>query len=78
MVKEFLKKEVYQIVKADIVNKSGSWFSYNDEKLGQGRDNSKSYLMENLEILNEIEEKVRIHYNLIKTDEEQVEEAQNF
>ncbi|BEP29295.1 recombinase RecA [Helicovermis profundi] len=54
-------------VKADIVNKSGSWFSYKDEKLGQGRDNSKNYLLENLDILNEIEERVRIHYNLIET-----------
>ena len=43
----------------DIVKKAGSWFSYNDEKLGQGRDKSKEYLAENPAMLNEIETLVR-------------------
>lgn len=51
-------------VEAGIVEKSGSWFSYGDAKLGQGRENSKAYLQENADLLNEIDEKVRIHYNL--------------
>lgn len=51
-------------VEADIVEKSGSWFSYGDAKLGQGRENSKAYLSENSDLLAEIDEKVRIHYNL--------------
>ncbi len=42
-------------VEHDIVNKSGSWFSYGDLRLGQGRDNAKTYLKENNEILSEIE-----------------------
>lgn len=46
-------------VNMDIVKKAGAWFSYNDEKLGQGRDKSKEFLAENPEILKEIEAKVR-------------------
>jgi recombination protein RecA len=46
-------------VEEDIVNKSGSWFSYNDEKIGQGRENVKNYLSEKPELLLEIETKVR-------------------
>ncbi len=46
-------------VNMDIVKKAGAWFSYNDEKLGQGRDKSKEFLEENPEILAEIEAKVR-------------------
>jgi len=46
-------------VTMDIVNKAGAWYSYNDEKLGQGRDKSKEFLEENPKILEEIEAKVR-------------------
>ena len=46
-------------VNMDIVKKAGAWFSYNDEKLGQGRDKSKEFLSENPELLKEIEQKVR-------------------
>ncbi|WP_300384194.1 recombinase RecA [Clostridium sp.] len=48
----------------DIINKSGSWYSYNDEKIGQGRDNAKMYFNQNPEIMKEVETKVREHYNL--------------
>lgn len=51
-------------VTAGIVQKSGAWFSYNDEKLGQGRENSKQYLKENPVITEEILTKVMEHYNL--------------
>ncbi len=53
-------------VNLDIVNKSGAWFSYNGEKIGQGRDNSKTYLAEHPEISNELEEKIRAHFSLNK------------
>jgi len=53
-------------VTAGIVNKAGSWFSYNDQKLGQGRENSKEFLKSNPEIYSEIEMLVRKHYGLIK------------
>ncbi len=48
----------------DIVQKSGSWYSYNDERVGQGRENAKLYLKENKEIRSEIQQKIRDHYNL--------------
>ncbi len=51
-------------VKEDIVKKSGSWFSYKDARLGQGRENSKLYLKENPEIALEIENIIREKYNL--------------
>ena len=54
---------------ADIVKKAGAWYSYEDEKLGQGRENSKEFLEENPELLKEIEHKVRLHYNLIPEEE---------
>ena len=43
----------------DIVKKAGSWFSFNEEKLGQGRDKSKEFLANNPEILNTVETLVR-------------------
>ncbi len=46
-------------VNLDIVKKAGSWFSYNEEKLGQGRDKAKEFLTQNPDLLNEIEIKVR-------------------
>ncbi len=51
-------------VKVEIIKKSGSWFSYNDEKLGQGRENVKLLFKEKPELCQEIEKKVREHYNL--------------
>ena len=47
-----------------IVNKSGAWYSYNDAKIGQGRENTKNYFRENPEIMDEIEHKVRAHFGL--------------
>ncbi|MGI9510175.1 MAG: recombinase RecA [Geminicoccaceae bacterium] len=46
-------------VKADLVEKSGSWFSYNSQRIGQGRENAKNFLRENPEIADEIEKKIR-------------------
>ena len=51
-------------VKENIVQKSGAWFSYNDIRLGQGRENAKQYLKDNPEIALEIENKIREKYNL--------------
>ena len=50
-------------VNLDIVEKSGSWFSYNGERIGQGRENAKKYLEENPEIMAEVEKKVRDKFN---------------
>ena len=46
-------------VNMDIIEKSGSWFSYNGNRIGQGRENVKKYLKDNPELLDEIEKKVR-------------------
>ena len=48
----------------DIIKKSGSWFSYNDEKIGQGKENVKTYLSQNPDIYNEIFAKVKSAYNI--------------
>jgi recombination protein RecA len=45
-------------VKMDIIDKAGAWFSYNDAKIGQGKENSKQFLKDNPEIAQEIEEKI--------------------
>ena len=48
----------------DIVNKSGAWYAYKGDKIGQGRENAKLFLAQNPEIMNEIEAQVREHYGL--------------
>lgn len=52
-----------------VVIKSGSWYAYNSEKIGQGRENAKKYLLENPTIMEEIETKVRDFYALDGSDE---------
>ena len=68
-------------VNLDIVEKSGSWFSYNGERIGQGRENVKNYLRENPEMMKEIEEKIRSKFSeaFEKSlgDEEESEEDSN-
>jgi len=57
-------------VQANIIDKSGAWFSYKGEKIGQGRENVKLYLKENHDLLSEIEEQVREANNIsLKKDE---------
>ncbi|NNE88517.1 MAG: recombinase RecA [Silicimonas sp.] len=51
-------------VKAGIVEKSGSWFSYGDERIGQGRENAKTFLRENADMAWEIEDKIRAAHGL--------------
>ncbi|WP_079529914.1 recombinase RecA [Halobacillus hunanensis] len=48
----------------DLVQKSGSWYSYNNERMGQGRENAKKYLKENEEVYQEIKGLVRAHYDM--------------
>ena len=71
-------------VSLDIIEKSGSWFSYNGDRIGQGRENVKKYLKENPEIMAEVEKKVRDNFaeafekslgdDEIEDDEEESEE----
>ena len=60
----------------DIVKKSGSWYAYNDIKLGQGRENVKKFLADNMDLTDEINAKVREHYNLDKTIVEESQEIE--
>ena len=46
-------------VECGVVKKSGAWFTYEGEQLGQGRENAKNFLSENLEMMMEISEKIR-------------------
>ena len=50
-------------VNLDIIEKSGSWFGYNGERIGQGRENVKKYLVDNPEVMKEIEKKIREKFN---------------
>lgn len=52
-----------------IVNKSGAWYAYQNEKIGQGRENAKQYLRDNPQIMEEVEKKVREHYGLVEESE---------
>ena len=52
-------------VKAGVVEKSGSWFSYGEQRIGQGRETAKQFLSENIDIADEIEQKVRANAGLI-------------
>lgn len=58
-----------------IVNKSGAWYAYNGDKIGQGRENAKLFLKEHTDICDEIEKKVRIQYHLLPDDADQEEET---
>ena len=53
-----------------IVQKSGAWFAYNENKIGQGRENAKQFLTEHPDMLAEIDEKVRAHYGIGEENEE--------
>ena len=50
-------------VELNIVEKSGSWFSYNGERIGQGRENVKAYLLENPKIMADLEKKIRDNFS---------------
>ena len=51
-------------VEQDIVDKSGAWYSYNDERIGQGRENAKRFLKDQPEMMADIENKVRMGFGL--------------
>lgn len=60
----------------DIIVKSGAWYSYNGAKIGQGRENAKTYLRDNPEIMEEVAAKVRAHYGLGGQVEEAAQDAE--
>jgi len=56
-------------LEAGLINKMGSWYSYGDERLGQGRENTKTYLHDNSDVLKEIEQKVKGYLGIIPNSE---------
>lgn len=58
-----------------VINKSGAWYAYNGEKIGQGRENAKQFLREHPEVMAEAENKVREHYGLPGASSVQTEQA---
>ena len=52
----------------DIIKKAGAWYSYNDEKIGQGSENAKKYLADHPEVFDEIDRQVRVRFGLIEDD----------
>ncbi len=61
-------------VTLNLVSKSGAWFAYNGDKIGQGRENAKIYLREHPEVMAELDAKIREHYNFgsaVKSGEEE-------
>ena len=64
-------------VEQDIVDKSGSWYSYQDERIGQGRENAKRFLQDHPEMFTDIDQKVRMGFGLVDSsvDEEQETET---
>nr|MCR5415269.1 DNA recombination/repair protein RecA [Pseudobutyrivibrio sp.] len=57
-------------VNLDIIQKSGAWYAYLGEKIGQGRENAKAYLKQNPEVRDEVAEAIRAHYS--ETDENEI------
>ncbi len=58
----------------DVIQKSGAWFAYNGEKIGQGRENAKQFLIEHKDIYEEVEAKVREHYFNKESENEETED----
>lgn len=61
----------------DLVKKSGAWYAYEGEKIGQGRENAKSYLEAHPEIMEELDRKVRAHYQLSGAEEASEDEKKD-
>ena len=57
----------------NLVNKSGAWFAYNGEKIGQGRENAKKYLAEHPEIMETLDHQIREHYHFAQEADEKAE-----
>ncbi|MBF2639992.1 recombinase RecA [Listeria welshimeri] len=60
----------------DVINKSGSWYSYKEERIGQGRENAKQYLKEHTDIRDEISQRVREEYEIDGANKEPLEETE--
>ena len=57
---------------ANIIEKSGAWYSYNGNKIGQGKENVKLLLKDNVQLRDEIDKKVREHYGIYKKEKRKI------
>ena len=55
-------------VKAEVIEKSGSWYSYGNERIGQGRENVRVFLKDNPDIATELEHKIRVNEGLLEDE----------
>jgi recombination protein RecA len=62
-------------VKGDIIEKSGSWYSYGPQRIGQGKENARKFLIENPDMAAEVEEKIRAQAGLVDIEELTKDEA---
>ena len=60
---------------ANIIEKSGAWYSYNGNKIGQGKENVKLLLKDNVQLRDEIDKKVREHYGIYKKEKKKNKEV---
>lgn len=60
----------------DVINKSGAWYAYNGDKIGQGRENAKAYLTEHPELIEELDKKVRAYYNIGASEEKEAKKEE--
>jgi len=63
-------------VEQDIVDKSGSWYSYQDERIGQGRENAKRFLQDHPDMFTDIDQKVRMGFGLVDSGEDKEQDAE--
>ncbi len=63
-------------VEQDLIQKSGAWFAYNGEKIGQGRENAKAYLAQHPDVMDELEKKIRAQYHFGEQPEDAPEEQE--
>ncbi len=59
-----------------VIDKAGSWYSYGDERLGQGRENAKQFMRDNPDMMAEVERKIREHYGLLPEQNEEKEKEE--
>ena len=57
-------------VELGLIDKSGAWYSYNGDKIGQGRENVKQFLRDNFELCEQLEVEIRKHYGIDKVNKE--------
>ena len=64
-------------VECDVIKKSGAWYTYEGDQLGQGKENARAFLIDNPDLANEIEQKIRAVYSPVEVDPAMVKEIED-